>query len=128
MNIFRKFRAYLQLREAVHQADKAHAETGERYYVLPSMDGKLVIMNRINFRKLKQKSYIDHKIKIADLVAESFYFTPYANGGSYITKDFLKRKAKSYYSWIEANHKIKRTTKLQKESNETGKKIRSIPG
>lgn len=114
MNIFRKFKAYLQLREAVRQADKAHAETGERYYVLPSIDGKLVIMNRINFRKLKQKSYINHKVKIVDLVAESFYFTPYADGNGYITKDFLQRKTESYYSWIEANNKIKQNAHIKK--------------
>ena len=33
MNIFRKIRASLRLREAVRQADEKHKETGERYYV-----------------------------------------------------------------------------------------------
>ena len=34
MNIFRKIRASLRLREAVRQADEKHKETGERYYVM----------------------------------------------------------------------------------------------
>ena len=36
MNIFRKIRASLRLREAVRQADEKHKETGERYYVMPA--------------------------------------------------------------------------------------------
>ena len=34
MNIIRKLRASIRLNEAVVQADKAHEETGERYYVI----------------------------------------------------------------------------------------------
>ena len=57
MNIFRKIRASLRLREAVRQADEKHKETGERYYVMPAggKKGQLIIMDRKNFRKLKQK-------------------------------------------------------------------------
>ena len=58
MNIFRKIRASLRLREAVRQADEKHKETGERYYVMPAggKKGQLIIMDRKNFRKLKQKA------------------------------------------------------------------------
>ncbi len=48
MNIFKKIRASLRLREAVRQADKAHRENGQRYYVMPTsgVSGQLVIMDR----------------------------------------------------------------------------------
>lgn len=36
MNIIRKLRASIRLNEAVVKADKAHEETGERYYVMPN--------------------------------------------------------------------------------------------
>lgn len=47
MNIFRKIRASLRLREAVRQADEKHKETGERYYVMPAggKKGQLIIMD-----------------------------------------------------------------------------------
>ena len=75
MNIFKKIRASLRLREAVRQADKAHRENGQRYYVMPTsgVSGQLVIMDRNNFRKLKQKHYINHNTFVRDLEFECFY-------------------------------------------------------
>lgn len=68
MNIIRKLRASIRLNEAVVQADKAHEETGERYYVMPNgKSGKLIIMDRFNFRKLKQKGYVSHNVFVNDL-------------------------------------------------------------
>ena len=63
MNIFLKIHAFLQLRQAVKLADKCHAEDGGRYYVMPTFNrtkgGKrkhaLAVIDRSNFRKLKQK-------------------------------------------------------------------------
>lgn len=118
MNIFRKFRAYLQLREAVRRADKAHQANGQRFYVLPTSDApkgkpQLVVIDRFNFRKLKHKGYIPQKATVRDLVAESFYFTPYANGNAFITAEFRKRKARQFFQWYEA---------VRKATNKKGKK------
>jgi hypothetical protein len=107
MNKIRKLIAYLRYREAVKQADKAHQETGERYYV-PYGDGKLIIVDRKNFRSLKNKHYIDHKVKVRDLLAECFYFTPYRNGNGYIDDVARKVKLESYYSYIDAVRKTKK--------------------
>lgn len=108
MNIYRKLVAYLQLRNAIRQADEAHEKTGERYYVMPThgTSGKptLVIVDRRNFRKLKFKKYISHYVHVRDLVRESFYFTPYRNGNRAITEEYKKRKCKQYYAWYEAEH------------------------
>ena len=84
MNIFRKIRASLRLREAVRQADEKHKETGERYYVMPAggKKGQLIIMDRKNFRKLKQKGYINHNTFVGDLERECFYCTTYGNGSA----------------------------------------------
>lgn len=111
MNIIRRFRDYLQLREAVKRADEAHEKDGGRYYVMPSNDGKLIIMDRKNFRKLKQKGYISRKAMVNNLISESFYFTPYANGDGYISEGFRKAKVMMYYSWCETMRKIKKNGK-----------------
>ena len=86
MNIIKKLRASIRLNEAVVQADKAHEETGERYYVMPNgKSGKLIIMDRFNFRKLKQKGYVSHNVFVNDLERECFYCTQwcFAERGSY---------------------------------------------
>lgn len=104
MHIFQKLKASLRLREAVRKADEAHLETGERYYVMPASadDCKLIVMDRRNFRKLKQKGYITRKAYVADLERESFYFTPYRNGSCAISPEVANQKRNQYFSWYAA--------------------------
>ena len=104
MHILQKLKASLRLREAVRKADEAHQQTGERYYVMPaSADGcKLIIMDRSGFRKLKQKGYITHKVFVADLERECFYFTPYRNGSCAIPPEVANLKRNQYFSWCAA--------------------------
>ncbi len=101
MDILRKIRASLRLTEAVRQADKAHAETGERYYVMPASgkNGQLIIMDRYNFRKLKQKGYITRKAHVRDLERECFYCTPYRDGTGTIPPAVENLKRAQYYHW-----------------------------
>jgi len=104
MNVFQKLKASLRLREAVKKAEDAHCKTGERYYVMPlsGSKGKLIIMDRFNFRKLKQKGYITRKAYVADLERESFYFTPYRNGSCAISPEVANQKRNQYFSWYAA--------------------------
>ena len=124
MNIFRKIKASLRLREAVQQADKAHRETGGRYYVMPgATSGQLIIMDRANFRKLKQKGYINRNTFVNDLERECFYCTPYGNGTGELPKLVVDLKRKQYYSWVEEtkeNEKAKK--KAAKAANKKSKK------
>ena len=125
MNIFRKIKATLRLREAIRQADEAHSENGQRYYVMPTSgtSGQLVIMDRNNFRKLKQKHYIKHSTFVSDLERECFYCTPYGNGTGELPKLVVDLKRKQYYSWVEEtkeNEKAKK--KAAKAANKKSKK------
>lgn len=115
MNIFRKIKASLRLREAVRQADKAHSENGGRYYVMPTSgtSGQLVIMDRANFRKLKQKGYVNRKTFVNDLEAECFYCTPYRNGMGELSSAVITMKRKQYFSWLEALKKLKKNGKVR---------------
>jgi len=102
MNIFKKFKAMLRLREAVNRADEAYRKSPTRYYVLPTSDGKLAIMDKANFRILKRKHYIKQDVRTFDLLRECFYFTPYADGHDPITPYLRKRKVEQYFRWCEA--------------------------
>lgn len=110
MNAFQKLYASLKLREAVNQSDKAHARTGERYYVMPTsgVSGKLVIMDRVNFRRLKHKGYISGNPNIGDLEIECFYHTSYRNGTGEIAPDSIAAKRRQYFSWCNAVRKLKK--------------------
>lgn len=102
MNIIKKLRASLRLNEAIRQADKAHHENGERYYVMPTSgkSGQLIIMDRYNFRKLKQKGYVSRKASVSDLEQECFYCTPYRDGKDKLPDFIVKMKRESYFSWL----------------------------
>jgi hypothetical protein len=116
MNIFRKFRATLRLREAVKLANKAHQQTGKRYYVMPSVgsNGKLIVMDRQNFRKLKQKRYVSNQAHIFDLVRECFYCTPYANGDQYLSEADRKKKVGQYFAWLEHERHLRKAKQRNK--------------
>ena len=117
MNFLQKLKMRLMYREAIRKADKAHADDGGRYYVLPSAEGKLLIMDKKNFRILKRKHYINSKATVQDLLNECFYFTPYCNGDCAITAEILAIKRKQYLSWCEAFHKIKKSRRKTRLKN-----------
>ena len=102
----REFKASLRLREAIKMADKAHRETGHRYYVMPqhgSYGRKLVVMDRFNFRRLKMKHYIHREARVFDLVRECFYCTGYRDGNQFLSPVDRKKKAAQYFAWVEAD-------------------------
>lgn len=108
MNIFQKFRATLQLREAIRQAEEAHAADGNRYYVMPADNGKLVIMDRRNFRLLKRKHYVNANANCHNLMVESFYFTANRDGSGYLSEADRKYKVQQYFAWCDAERKRKK--------------------
>ena len=93
------FRDYLRYNQAVKLADENHARSGERFYVMPAADCKLIVVDRKNFRIMKQKSYYTHKANVIDLIRESFYFTPYRDESRRISPDDAQRKLSEYYAW-----------------------------
>ena len=119
MNIFRKFKASLRLREAIKMADKAHSQTGKRYYVMPQHNSggkRLIVMDRYNFRRLKLKHYIHNEASVFDLIRECFYCTPYRNGNQYLAPEDRKKKVIQYFAWVEADRQATKRRRInQKE-------------
>lgn len=116
MNIFRKFLASLQLREAIKKAEEAHRCYGHRFYVMPTFNGsgKLVIMDRKNFRGLKQKHYINQAARVSDLRTECFYFTD-DRAGNYLSAADRDRKVRQFFAWVEADRKARKERKRKKK-------------
>jgi hypothetical protein len=109
--------ARLRLDEAIKQADNAHQKTGHRYFVMPYTEQgqkKLMILDRQNFRRLKQKGYIHHRVLTNDLVRECFYHTPHANDSGQLPPEAAKLKRKQFYEWYL--QKTKKTDKTRKPS------------
>lgn len=122
MNIFRKFFAFLRLREAVKMAEKEHLKTGRRYYVMPqhgSAGKKLVVMDRQNFRRLKMKHYISRDARVFDLVRECFYCTGYSNGNQYLAPEDRKKKVIQYFAWVEADRLSTKSLSSKARKNAT---------
>lgn len=116
-HIFRHFRDYLRLRAAVKMADEQHAKDGDRYYVVPSTNGQLLVMDRKNFKKMKQKGYIDKKVNLNDLRRSAFYYTPYPNGSDAMNEALKKEGAEMYYAWCN----FQRVGKKNKKHGKQGK-------
>lgn len=114
-NPFLQFVDYLRYREAVKKANKAYENTHERYYVMPgySKKGKisLLVMDRFNFRKLKQKNYIKRDASVRDLLNECFYCTPYRNGDGYLDDAGRKIKLALYFSYCESQRNLRKQNK-----------------
>lgn len=105
---YRKFKANLQLNEAIRQADAAHAATHERYFVMPGANGKLIIMDRFNFRRLRMKHYIGNNVNISDLFRECFYHTPNRAEKDALPAEESYRKHAAFFQWKEAQRKTNR--------------------
>lgn len=116
MNIFRKFFAYLRLREAVRMANHAHNEFGQRFYVMPQhgSGGKLLILDRKNFRLLKSKHYINSEARVVHLLNECFYYTPRRDEKGGITKEMCDIKTRQFFDWYEFDRKAYRALKSRR--------------
>ena len=101
---------YLRYREAVEMADAAYAKDSDRYYVMPSMDGKLIIVDRKNFRLLKRKGYISKTATMGSTITECFYFTPNVQRIP-INEEWRKKKYEQYKKWCKAMRIMNRVTK-----------------
>lgn len=98
MNPFTKLRAYLTLRQAINQAEQAHAQNGMRYYVMPAGE-KLLIMNRQDLKQLRRKHYTSPHATTHDLLRHCFYHTAHANGTGAMSALSVKARKMLYYKW-----------------------------
>lgn len=109
MNFFKKTQMSLRLYMAIRKADKAHRKTGERYYVIPmtGSHGRLVVLDRKNFRLLKAKRYMNRHQYVGDLEEGCFYCTPYRDGSRQLSDEFIAHKRRQFFAWADSLKKRK---------------------
>jgi hypothetical protein len=124
MNILSKLYYSLRLRSAVQMADKAHAESGKRFYVLPSYQKgcKLVVMDRAGFRLLKKKGLVNRNADMYTVSLECFYATPNPDGSDFMTLPIREEKKRQYFQWVVAKKKADK--KLSKAMQKKDGKVR----
>lgn len=102
MNFFKRFKAMLRYKVAVNKANKAYQENGKRYYVLLNgSKGDLVIVDRINFRKMKHKKYFPLNMHIKHLEQFCVYHTPYADGSHPLSDSLRDVKRIQYINFVD---------------------------
>jgi hypothetical protein len=124
MNILSKLYYSLRLRSAVQMADKAHAESGKRFYVLPSYQKgcKLVVMDRAGFRLLKKKGLVNRNADMYTVSLECFYATPNPDGSDFMGSVVREAKKEQYFQWVVAKKKADK--KLSKAMQKKDGKVR----
>ena len=116
MNIFIRFYAYLQYRDAVRKAEKAYAKNNRRYYVMPNAKGKvkLIVTDRNNFRRLRQKHYISQGIKMVDVKRYCFFYTGVKVNTDEISESEMNVRLNRYFAWYDARRQRARQLRKQK--------------
>lgn len=112
MNIFKKLKYYIMYRRAVIMANDAYSETRNRYYVIPTPEGKLMVVDRTNFRLLKRKHYFNPNATLNHLAAECFYHTPHADGTRAMSPKEAKARRTLYWQWANL-HELRKKKKKQ---------------
>lgn len=119
MKLFQKIRSLksrIQFNMAKRQAEEQHARTNERFYVIPSEKGKLVIMDRKNFRMLKRKKYFSQQMSTTNLMLQSYYYTPDRAGKNGMTPESVKARKEAFSLWKEKLYRQRKRDKKKRVS------------
>lgn len=106
MKFWKKILAQVKYDRAVKMANKAYEETGHMHFVIPNRNGKivLVVMDRKNFRSIRDKGYIDKNARMLHLYATCVYHTPNAKGENGMTADAISWRKRKFISWYINTH------------------------
>lgn len=91
---FRKIKARVIYYNAVRLAQRCHEHNGGRYFVVATTGGKLLVMDKKNFRGLKRKHYLPD-IGTYEFTARCVYYTPNRSGVP--MGDELREKRKTQF-------------------------------
>lgn len=95
----KNLRSFVQLQFAIMKADKYHQIDGQRYYVMPYKNGKLMIFSKSSLKEWKREGCISKSSSVGSLERHCFYHTTYQNGNGVMdAADVLLREA-IFYAW-----------------------------
>lgn len=93
-------RANMRLAHAIRMANKAHAKYKDRFYVMPDHKDKLIIMRRRTMRILRKRHYMDSRVRMSNMMRESFYFTADRGQNGGLTAEQQEAKRLMYLEYI----------------------------
>lgn len=103
----RYLRARLTLHVAMEKADIAHRIHKVRYWVVPTPEGQLAVMNWTEAREWREINILPKAMRIGGLYNISIYWTAASTNPA--THGFSLAKShvdlKRYYNWWESTHK-----------------------
>ncbi len=91
--IFKRIKSELTYFRAVTMADNAHSRYGCDYFVMPTESGKLIVINKEEYRLFRNRKWTPREVKARDLYRECLYHT---SCNSHKAKVAKKRK---YLRW-----------------------------
>lgn len=84
---------------AVKMAEKAHKQKGERFYVMPDHNDKLIVMSRRDMRILRRYRFMARSVNMYAIMKECFYATADRKGQK-LSESILKAKRDMYIQYI----------------------------
>lgn len=89
----------LRLKMAIRMAEYKHYISNKKYYVLPSIDGGLMVIDRSRIKLKKKQGLIPNSYQALELQEKAFYYTPNVRGGtgaSYEERVAMKKRHDNY--------------------------------
>lgn len=125
MKLFQKIRnlrSRIQYDIAVKKAENEHEKNKSRYYVIPAESGKLIVLDRQNFRLLKKKKYFSNNISTTNLLYQSYYYTADRSGKGEMPKNRMLGKKKDFVLWKEKMYRKRKRDRKKSVSQKPDKK------
>lgn len=112
MNILKKvktffilLRADIQLRYAIHEADRKHKIRECRFYVIPNFKHQLITRSWSEIKQLRKNGYFSAHAGEEQFIIESFYYTPNRFGLS-LSENQRKKKRLSWLNYVSQVYKL----------------------
>lgn len=105
----RNTRAKLTLKVAIEKAEDAHLRYGVRYWVIPTPEGQLAVMNWNEARDWREIGILPKAMKVGGLYNIAIYWTAASSKvtnkmhGMSLPKQGINYE--KYYGWWEMTHK-----------------------
>lgn len=105
----KNMKADLTLQVAIEKAEEAHKKTGVRYWILPTPEGQLAVMNWSEARQWRDMGILPKQLKIGGLYNLAFYWTAASSKttskmhGWSLPKPHVNYEM--YYRWWKMTHK-----------------------
>lgn len=74
-NFFKRIQCEIIYRKAVDMANRAAQKNQEVYFVLPMSSGKLIVVNKEQYKYFREKKLTPKDAKVRDLFKDSVYHT-----------------------------------------------------